>query len=239
LRGGEPIHVPTRLSEDEDRRSERAASSGPNDDAARRLVKRYANRKLYDTRESRYVTLPQIAAFVRDGQDVRIIDNTTKEDLTDVTLAQILVEEQRKGGRASAGSLRTLVQRGGERLITTLRDGAVSRLVRPEGADEPLAGAMRPDSEPDGDSVPASSRWSAAMRSFEELQRQADDRIRTLVANAMGHVRDLQSEIRHLQARIEELEERLKKATRRGRSEDPADDSVRPREPTRPSKPPR
>ena len=52
-----------------------------------RLIKRYANRKLYDTRDSRYVTLQQIAELVRDGEDVKIIDNKSKEDLTNVTLA--------------------------------------------------------------------------------------------------------------------------------------------------------
>ncbi|HEX5656532.1 MAG TPA: polyhydroxyalkanoate synthesis regulator DNA-binding domain-containing protein, partial [Polyangiales bacterium] len=45
-----------------------------------RVIKRYANRKLYDTRSSRYVTLPQIAELVRSGEDVQIIDNRTKEN---------------------------------------------------------------------------------------------------------------------------------------------------------------
>ena len=58
-----------------------------------RLIKRYANRKLYDTRESRYVTLQEIAEMVREAQDVKIIDNKSKEDLTRVTLAQIIYEE--------------------------------------------------------------------------------------------------------------------------------------------------
>jgi hypothetical protein len=59
-------------------------------DGARRTIKRYSNRKLYDTRQSRYVTLLQIAEMVRAGEDVQIIDNATKEDKTDVTLALII-----------------------------------------------------------------------------------------------------------------------------------------------------
>lgn len=59
----------------------------------RRVVKRYSNRKLYDTRDSRYVTLPQIADMIRAGEDVQIIDNATKEDKTDITLALIISEE--------------------------------------------------------------------------------------------------------------------------------------------------
>ena len=53
----------------------------------RRVITRYSNRKLYDTQDSRYVTLQQIGEMVRAGEEVQIIDNATKEDKTDVTLA--------------------------------------------------------------------------------------------------------------------------------------------------------
>src|SRR5215208_6177968 len=51
-----------------------------------KVIKRYTNRKLYDTVESRYVTLDEIAAMIKAGAEVKIIDNRTKEDLTSVTL---------------------------------------------------------------------------------------------------------------------------------------------------------
>ena len=63
---------------------------------SRRVIKRYSNRKLYDTKDSRYVTLLQIAEMVRGGEEVQIIDNNTKEDLTEVTLAQIIYEEKKR-----------------------------------------------------------------------------------------------------------------------------------------------
>ena len=56
-----------------------------------RTIKRYANRKLYDTRDSRYVTLDHIAAMVRAGDDVRVVDNTTRADLTTATLTLMVV----------------------------------------------------------------------------------------------------------------------------------------------------
>ena len=62
-----------------------------------RVIKRYANRKLYDTRDSKYVTLDRIAELVRNGEEVKVVDNRTKRDLTKVTLAQIIYEEQRSG----------------------------------------------------------------------------------------------------------------------------------------------
>jgi hypothetical protein len=54
-----------------------------------RLIKRYGNRKLYDTQESRYVTLEVIASFVKQGEEVQVVDNDSGEDLTAVTFAQI------------------------------------------------------------------------------------------------------------------------------------------------------
>jgi polyhydroxyalkanoate synthesis repressor PhaR len=61
-----------------------------------RVVKRYANRKLYDTEEKRYVTLEQVAQLIRDGAEIKVVDNESGEDLTSVTLSQILVEQEKK-----------------------------------------------------------------------------------------------------------------------------------------------
>src|SRR6187397_2444110 len=77
-----------------------------------RSIKRYANRKLYDTRDSRYVTLDHIAAMVRAGDDVRVVENTTRADLTTATLAQIIFEEEKKTPRLSVAGLRKIIQGG-------------------------------------------------------------------------------------------------------------------------------
>lgn len=78
-----------------------------------RLVKRYGNRKLYDTSESRYVTLDEIGRWVKAGEDVKILENDTGEDLTAVTFAQIILEEERKKtGLLSLPVLRQLIQHG-------------------------------------------------------------------------------------------------------------------------------
>lgn len=62
-----------------------------------RLIKRYGSRKLYDTEESRYVLLEEIAGWIRLGQEVKVVDNKTAEDVTAQTLTQIISEEGRKG----------------------------------------------------------------------------------------------------------------------------------------------
>jgi polyhydroxyalkanoate synthesis repressor PhaR len=56
------------------------------------LVKKYSNRRLYDTESSRYITLEELAARIRDGADVRIVDAKTGADLTQATLVQLILE---------------------------------------------------------------------------------------------------------------------------------------------------
>ncbi len=64
------------------------------------VIKRYSNRKLYDTQESRYVTLEQLEELIRQGKEIAVVDASTGEDLTSVTLAQIILENERSGRAA-------------------------------------------------------------------------------------------------------------------------------------------
>jgi len=57
------------------------------------VIKKYANRRLYDTSASRYINLEDIAALVRNGKEVQVVDATSGEDVTRVTLTQIIVED--------------------------------------------------------------------------------------------------------------------------------------------------
>ena len=68
------------------------------------LIKRYANRKLYNTRTSRYITLKGIAELIEVGEDIRVIDNESGEDITSITLSQILVDTERSN-RSVPGNL--------------------------------------------------------------------------------------------------------------------------------------
>jgi polyhydroxyalkanoate synthesis repressor PhaR len=186
-----------------------------------RLVKRYANRKLYDTRESRYVTLQQIAEFVRDGEEVTIIDNTTKEDLTNVTLAQIIYEEEKKGADtkrtgASAHTLRDLIRTGGERLMLSMGKLMHRRPEEGEEAEgEPAAAAEQAETPEE----PRRSLLTSSYEAWDELSRMADDRMQRLLGLARQQVTQLQAEVGRLQARTQELEERLRSLTRRDAEE--------------------
>lgn len=80
-----------------------------------KIIKRYQNRKLYDTSDSCYVTLEDISDMIKQGEEVEVIDNETKEDLTAVTLAQIIFEEQKKKTHVlPLNTFRQIIQNGGD-----------------------------------------------------------------------------------------------------------------------------
>jgi polyhydroxyalkanoate synthesis repressor PhaR len=80
----------------------------------RHLIKKYANRKLYDTRTSRYITLEGISELVRDGHEIKVVDRGNGHDLTQVTLSQIVLSREKRGpGEA--------IQEGGQTLLDYVR----------------------------------------------------------------------------------------------------------------------
>ena len=77
---------------------------------ATKVIKRYANRKLYDTERSCYVTLDEISGMIKRGEEVKVVDNKTGEDLSAVTLAQIIFEEEKKSSKMPLKFLRNIIQ---------------------------------------------------------------------------------------------------------------------------------
>jgi len=87
-----------------------------------KIIKRYQNRKLYDTHESSYVTLEEIAKMIRNGEDLKVIDNKTKNDITASTLTQLLYESERKSSaQTPVGLLKEIIRHG---------DGSFSGYIR-------------------------------------------------------------------------------------------------------------
>src|SRR5688572_25266704 len=196
-------------------------TSGEEPDTAqvRRIIKSYSNRKLDDTKGSTYVTLLQIAEMIREGEDVQIIDNATKEDKTDVTLALIISEELRARPRAiPLSTLRALIRHGGERILSQLRGGPMGRLI-PNGAGEGLdpdafpsdpsaAPAEAPIPDPEDDMNQSKEPRAGLRATLEHWQGVIDERIRAALPN-FAAFRDLEQEVRRLSERLASLEERL------------------------------
>ena len=85
------------------------------------LIKKYANRKLYDTRTSHYVTLEAIAELVRDGHDIRVVDRDTGHDITQVVLSQIVLTEEKRGPKALVDAGTDALQERGQALLQYVR----------------------------------------------------------------------------------------------------------------------
>jgi len=86
------------------------------------VIKRYPNRKLYNTSSKSYITLDGIAELIKEGNELQILDNTTGEDLTALTLSQIIFEQEKKSsGFLPKTVLTGLVQSGGDTLNTLRR----------------------------------------------------------------------------------------------------------------------
>lgn len=220
------------------------ASSPPeadrDDDGSRKVIKRYSNRKLYDTATSKYVTLDDIAQMVKAGEDVRIVDNETKEDLTSVTLTQIIYEEEKTARRVPLGMLRNIIQSGGETLndffdrssrsvessVSELRQGALSI----KGALADLGDTARRYLSPEARQADEFRRsvWSAV----DQIDARLEARIQQVVgARSAGdevtareletHVGETVTQLRNRVAALSVMIDRLERAAR---GDEPSDE---------------
>lgn len=192
------------------------SESSPPGSVERRVIKRYSNRKLYDTRDSRYVTLLQIAEMVRAGEEVEIIDNATKEDKTDVTLALIISEELKTKPRGiPLPTLKALIRHRGEKLLSQLREGPIGRLMPREATDsaeEPPPEAAAPPPPPPTEEPevtdPKDSPQKSLRATLEQWQQGVDERVRAILPT-FSTIRELQAQLERIAGRLDELEKRL------------------------------
>ncbi|QRK13383.1 polyhydroxyalkanoate synthesis regulator DNA-binding domain-containing protein [Archangium violaceum] len=197
-----------------------------------KVIKRYTNRKLYDTVESRYVTLDEIAAMIKEGVEVQIVDNRTKEDLTSVTLAQIIFEEEKKRNRMPLTVLREIIRHPGESLtdfiqkavtprVASIREEAESRLDKLLRREDRQEGEPSPEQQPAEQAQPeeaanaaagpggAAELLKASQRALEDWQRKIDERVKHVVENLAGNLPALGRDMAVLTQRLAELEKKL------------------------------
>ncbi len=87
----------------------------------RHLIKKYANRKLYDTRTSRYITLEGIAELVRQGHEVKVVDRDNGHDLTQVTLSQVVLSQEKRGPARLVDAGGEVIAERGQALLDYVR----------------------------------------------------------------------------------------------------------------------
>lgn len=140
-----------------------------------KIIKRYQNRKLYDTQQSCYVTLDDIAKMIRNSEEVMVIDNKSKNDITAATLTQIIFEAEKKASQyAPLFTLREIIQNG---------NGSISAYLAKLGAfpqdyAEKQAAQVREMAAPE--------RAETHRASHDEIKQSLEERVAT-AANAATH----------------------------------------------------
>ena len=200
-----------------------------------KVIKRYANRKLYDTERSCYVTLEDIAMMIRSGDDVVVVDNQSGEDLTKITFAQIILEVEKKQSTTPLGVLKDIIRQGenaikhssdalGEfaresvlgvqaranDLKETARETAQRLKEEWEGRIERVI-KRKPSDQNNSDKKRSSitELVSASHKALEELQKNVEDRVRGTVGAASEE--QLTRDMKDIRKRLNSLEERLEK----------------------------
>jgi len=106
-----------------------------------RIIKRYQNRKLYDTHQSCYVTLEEISQIIREGHEIQVIDNKTKNDITYMTQIQLLFDQERKSTKGGDVELLKRVIRAEEGTFTGYIRGIEAELNGTPIEEAPAADA--------------------------------------------------------------------------------------------------
>ncbi len=194
-----------------------------------RVIKRYGNRKMYDTQASRYVTLDGVADLVRSGEDLRIVDNDRGEDLTALIFAQIIFEEQkRKNALLELPVLRWIIQRGGATVqeilhgvdrgrealenVRELAEKGVKQLL--QGAEQPSGARSRhraTDERAGGRLL--DELLEAPQRQIEQLQHRIDAQVRASIERFTAHPA-IQAELRRIETSVKNLERQLRRLRR-------------------------
>ena len=169
-----------------------------------KIIKRYTNRKLYDTVESRYVTLDEIAEMIKAGAEVKIVDNRTKEDLTSITLAQIIFEEEKKTSKMSLQTLRGLIRHGGEMAQQFVEDTQ----ARVEAVRQTILTRGQQTTDRAKELVQASQEVVVG------LQRRVDERVRSAV-EGMSNLTEVKRQLEEIGRRIDGLEKKIDDLSKR------------------------
>jgi len=200
-----------------------------------RTIKRYSNRKLYDTTDKKYITLEQIAALVRDGEDIKVIDNQSQEDLTTVTLSQVLLDQEKKKSSDNKGqaipksSLLNLIQRSSSSVMGYVRKNVFSWFENSFASDKDIEENVD-RMERAGEITKAEaiklkdefkSRTAAFKARFDEaVERRVDEILGRLHIPSKTEISKLNQRLDELSARLEQLNAERSEASTANKADD-------------------
>lgn len=183
-----------------------------------RIIKRYGNRKLYDTATSRYVTLEEVARMIETGETVKITDNETNKDITALTLAQIVLDAEKKKynlpleivkrllGERSGEAIGEMIQKMPEQ-VQTLRVEAEKRFGEMK---------KKSDSEVKQFSKRFKELISESQQQLEDFEKKLERKLDSTVSEiASSPV--LSKQILAMEEKLEELEKRMEKLSKKNK----------------------
>ena len=154
------------------------------------VIKRYSNRKLYDTQESRYVTLDEIEEMIRAGKEIQVVDATTGDDLTSVTLTQIILDSERnhranlpapflhqliKHGEAWQDFVQRSMKSSLEGIVTSQRE--MDRVFREWATRAGWGGMARPEPRRESAAEPDTEKLRDEVTTLRERLRNLEERL--------------------------------------------------------------
>ncbi len=181
-----------------------------------RVIKRYQNRKLYDTEASAYVTLDDIAQMIKDGEDVKVVDNKTKKDLTSLTLTQIVFEEEKKQQSIlPLAALKRIIASGGEsisefidrHIVPGLNSFAHARHEMEKYVNRLIS---RGKLDPEEGKRMLSDLVGGGQKSLEDAYQRIDAKVNEMLEQ-LKTLTTLSREVSRLEARLDELEAKIGK----------------------------
>lgn len=162
-------------------------------------IKRYSNRKLYDMSRSRYITLADLGLLISAGENIQVIDNDTKEDLTEITLTQVLMAQQRQK------------QKGIRNIVTSQTEMLLKKLSVPmhQIRDEALRQVerfMRKGDEATEDGGEVYQSGTSINTKLEVLKTSSDEKLLALLV--VQRIEQLEAEVQELKRRVELIEKK-------------------------------
>jgi polyhydroxyalkanoate synthesis repressor PhaR len=160
------------------------------------VIKRYPNRKLYDTVAKTYVTLDQVTQMIQAGQEVQVLDHETGEDLTNLTLTQIILEQEKRSssGFLPRALLTNLIRTGGDTLGQVRRSITVWPTSREASVEEQAS-----------DALDQGRQVLDALQELLRVDERVDDLLHLLNVPSQRDVQQLQARLDALNSRLEEL----------------------------------
>jgi polyhydroxyalkanoate synthesis repressor PhaR len=193
-----------------------------------RVIKKYANRKLYDTTAKKYLTLDELAQLVHQGEEIQVIDNDTKQDITSVVLSSIILDSAKKEKSMLPDTmLIDLIQsRGGavmEAVKKSVAAGVGAAELVQQRMEKRIKGAIEKGREQADSLTAIAESLEFILKDFRmRMQKTAEETVEKNFMRLMGSMNiPTRKEIEQLEASVAKLSQQIDRLTRKAPAKTP------------------